>query len=235
MAGFSYFCTILIINSNISNQHFLRQYMEIITKYFTELTDLQLERLALLQPLYAEWNAQINVISRKDIDNLYEKHILHALALCKMMSFKPNSKILDLGTGGGIPGIRLAIMMPEVDFTLLDGRGKKITVVNEIAEALDLKNVTGVHGRAEELKKQKFDFVIARGVTTIDKLVIWMRRLMKEEQINTIPNGLIAYKGGQIKKELDLLPKYEYHETYPISDYFEEPFFEEKYLVYVQG
>jgi len=209
--------------------------MEIIQKYFKDLTDLQQERLTLLHPLYTEWNAKINVISRKDIDNLYEKHILHALALCKVLSLKPGTRILDLGTGGGIPGIPLAIMYPEVDFTLIDGKHKKITVVNEIVQALDLKNVTGIQGRAEELKKQKFDFVIARGVTTIDKLVGWTRRLMKEEQINALPNGLLAYKGGKVKEELTLLPKFEYHETYPIKEYFEEEFFKEKYVIYVQG
>ena len=209
--------------------------MELIDKYFTELTDLQRERLEMLEPLYREWNDKINTISRKDIDNLYERHILHALGLLKVLRFEPGSHILDLGTGGGIPGIPLAIMMPDVQFRLVDGRGKKITVVNESATALDLKNVKGEHKRAEEIKDAKFDFVIARGVTTIDKLVIWSRRLMKEEHINQIPNGLLAYKGGDLRKEKKLLPKHEYHETHDMKDWFEEPFFEEKHIMYVQG
>jgi 16S rRNA (guanine527-N7)-methyltransferase len=209
--------------------------MELINKYFTELTELQRERLEMLKPLYTEWNEKINTISRKDIENLYERHILHALGLLKLLQFEPGSDILDLGTGGGIPGIPLAIMMPDVQFRLIDGRGKKITVVNEIAAALDLKNVKGEQKRAEELKGAKFDFVVARGVTTIDKLTIWSRRLMKDDHINQVPNGLLAYKGGDLSKEKKLLPKHEYYEVHDMKDWFEEPFFEEKHIMYVQG
>lgn len=209
--------------------------MELIDKYFTGLTELQRERLTMLKPLYMEWNEKINTISRKDIENLYERHILHALGLLKVLRFEAGSDILDLGTGGGIPGIPLAIMMPDVQFKLIDGRGKKIIVVNEIISALDLKNVKGEHKRAEELKGEKFDFVIARGVATIDKLTLWSRRLIKEEHINKIPNGLLAYKGGDLSKEKKLLPKHEYYEVYDMKKWFEEPFFEEKYIMYVQG
>jgi 16S rRNA (guanine527-N7)-methyltransferase len=209
--------------------------MELINKYFPDLTELQRERLEMLKPLYTDWNEKINTISRKDIENLYERHILHALGLLKLLQFEPGSDILDLGTGGGIPGIPLAIMMPDVQFRLIDGRGKKITVVNEIAAALDLKNVKGEQKRAEELKGAKFDFVVARGVTTIDKLTIWSRRLMKDDHINQVPNGLLAYKGGDLSKEKKLLPKHEYYEIHDMKDWFEEPFFEEKHIMYVQG
>ena len=209
--------------------------MELIDKYFDGLSDLQREQLSMLGNLYREWNDKINVVSRKDIDNLYERHILHALGLLKVVQFKKGSDILDLGTGGGIPGIPLAIMMPEVNFRLVDGRNKKIIVVNEIAQALDLKNVIGEHKRAEELKKVKFDFVVARGVTTVDKLLVWTRMLLKDNHINTLPNGLIAYKGGNLDRETQLLPRHEYYDIYPFKNHFEEAFFKEKYIMYVQG
>ena len=209
--------------------------MELIKKYFPNLTELQYAQLEALEPQYRDWNSKINVISRKDIDHLYERHVLHALTLKKIITFKKGRDVLDLGTGGGIPGIPLAILFPETNFTLLDGRGKKITVVNEIAAALDLKNVTGIHGRAEELKNKKFDFVVARGVASLDKLLGWSKKLLKKEQVHSTPNGLLAYKGGNIKAEIESIPHYEYVETYPFTEYYEEPFFEEKYLLYVQG
>ncbi len=209
--------------------------MELIKKYFPNLTELQYAQLEALGAQYRDWNSKINVISRKDIDHLYERHILHAITLKKIISFKEGGDVLDLGTGGGIPGIPLAILFPETNFTLLDGRGKKITVVNEIASALDLKNVRGLQGRAEEIKDEKFDFVVARGVASLDKLLRWTRRLLKEEQAHGVPNGLFAYKGGDIKAEIASIPRYEYVETHPFNEYYEEPFFEEKYLLYVQG
>lgn len=209
------------------------QDIAIIEKYFPEVKGERLEQLTALGDLYREWNAQINVISRKDIDHLYLHHILHSLAIAKFTSFKEGSKILDLGTGGGFPGIPLAILFPEVSFTLVDGIGKKIKVVNEVANALGLKNVTGIHGRAEEMK-EKQDFVVTRAVAKVDKLLPWARRILAKSNKNIYPNGLIALK-GDVKEEIKLIPKYEYTETKHVFDFFQEPFFEEKYILYVQG
>lgn len=208
--------------------------MDIIKKYFPQLTPTQIQRFEQLQPLYREWNQKINVISRKDIDNLYERHILHSLVIGKLYSFLPNAEILDLGTGGGFPGIPLAILFPETNFTLIDGTGKKIRVVEEIKAALGLKNVKAKQIRAEELK-QHFDFVVSRAVTQLDQLIIWSFRLLKKKQRHAIPNGLIALKGGKVQAEIKALPHKEYVEVDPISNLFEEDFFKEKYVVYVQG
>ena len=207
--------------------------MKTIQKYFPDLTDIQIDQLSKLKALYVDWNSKINVISRKDIDNLYLHHVLHSMAIAKFTKFIPGADILDLGTGGGFPGIPLAILFPETNFYLADGTKKKIRVVNEVIEALDLKNVRGHHQRAEELKI-KFDFVVCRAVTTIDKLVIWSKMLIKEDQEHGTPNGLIALKGGNIKQELKLLPKKEYTEIVKLSTYFKEEYFEGKYVVYVQ-
>jgi len=208
--------------------------LEIIEKYFPELTSIQKERFAALPQLYAEWNQMINVISRKDVENIMLHHVLHSLSIAKYISFKEGSKIFDLGTGGGFPGIPLAILFPESDFALVDGTGKKIKVVNAIIESLNLTNAKGLHARAEEIKG-KYDFVVSRAVAKVDQLIHWSRRLVSNNQQNRLPNGLIALKGGNLVEELKLLPKWEYYEVTPISNYFSEPFFEEKNIVYIQG
>ncbi len=208
--------------------------MQIIEKYFPNLNPVQQQAMTQLFPLYQEWNAKINVISRKDIDNLYEHHILHSLAIAQYISFLPGANVLDLGTGGGFPGIPLAILFPDTQFTLIDGTLKKIKVVKAIAEELELKNVTAIQVRAEEIK-QRFDFVVTRAVASMDKLIPWTSRLLAKEQQHAIPNGLIALKGGNVKTEFAELPSNPYFELTPILEYFEEAYFEEKYLVYVQG
>ena len=208
--------------------------MDIIKKYFPNLTPKQLQQFEQLLPLYTDWNQKINVISRKDIDNLYERHVLHSLAIAKLYTFLPGAEILDLGTGGGFPGIPLAIFFPETQFTLIDGTGKKIRVVEEVKTALDLTNIQARQIRAEELK-QHFDFVVSRAVAQLDQLINWSFRLLKKKQQHAIPNGLIALKGGNVQAEIKALPRKEYVEVDPISNLFEEVFFEEKFVVYVQG
>jgi 16S rRNA (guanine527-N7)-methyltransferase len=208
--------------------------MDIILKYFPDLAGLQIERLRQLGPLYREWNEKINVISRKDIDNLYGHHILHALAIAKVIAFRENAEILDLGTGGGLPGIPLAILFPDTRFTLIDGTRKKIKVVEAVRQALDLQNVKARHIRAEELKQQ-FDFVVCRAVAGLDKLIRWSQLLLKKKQRHALPNGLIALKGGDIQKEIEALPEGHYVEVYSIADFFQEDYYAEKYVIYVQG
>ncbi len=208
--------------------------MDAINKYFPQLTPLQIEQFEQLQPLYSDWNQKINVISRKDIDNLHERHVLYSLAIAKLYKFLPGAEILDLGTGGGFPGIPLAIFFPETQFTLVDGTGKKIRVVGEIKTALQLTNIDAKHVRAEELK-QPFDFVVSRAVTQLNQLITWSFRLLKKNQQHSIPNGLIALKGGNVYAEIKALPRKEYVEIDPISNFFEEEFFKEKYVIYVQG
>lgn len=208
--------------------------MEEIIKYFPNLSPLQISQLEQLETLYKDWNQKINVISRKDIDNLYIHHILHSMAIAKVVKFKPNANILDLGTGGGLPGIPLAILFPETNFTLIDGTRKKIGVVNEIIAALKLTNAKGQQIRAEEIK-QKFDFVTCRGVAKLDKLRIWIARLIKRKEQHAIPNGLLALKGGRIEDEIKELPRGEYLEQYPLKDFFAEEFYLEKYLIYLQA
>jgi 16S rRNA (guanine527-N7)-methyltransferase len=207
--------------------------MDILLKYFPNLSPIQIKQFEQLGPLYSEWNQKINVVSRKDIENIYDHHILHSLAIAKIVNFKPEAKVLDLGTGGGLPGIPLAILFPEVNFVLADGTGKKIKVVQAIAGELGLKNVQALHSRAEELK-MKFDFVICRAVARLEKLVGWSQKLISEKQMHALPNGLITLKGGAIKAEIKELPKGEYVEVYPLTDFFKEPYYEEKVAVYVQ-
>jgi 16S rRNA (guanine527-N7)-methyltransferase len=188
----------------------------------------------MLWDLYQEWNAKINVISRKDIDNLYVHHVLHAMAIAKFINFKSGTKVLDLGCGGGFPGIPLAIFFPHVQFHLIDGTKKKITVVNEVANALGLENCKGEQIRAEESKGAKYDFVVTRAVATVDKLLPWSRRLLHHNHQNALPNGLITLKGN-VDQEVKLLTPNEYYEVVPIHKWFDEPFFVDKFILYVQG
>lgn len=208
--------------------------METILKYFPGLTESQLAQLAQLEPLYREWNEKINVISRKDIDNLYAHHILHSMAIAKVIKFKAGADILDLGTGGGLPGIPLAILFPQTQFTLIDSTRKKILVVEEISRAIGLANVQARHIRAEEVK-QRFDFVVSRAVASLDKLVSWSFPLIKQKQQHALPNGLISLKGGDVKAEIKTLPRGSYTETFPLSKYFSEEYYLEKFAVYAQA
>lgn len=202
--------------------------------YF-KLSDNQITQFDQLLPLYSDWNTRINVISRKDIDHLYERHVLHSLAIAKVLQFKPGSKVLDLGTGGGFPGIPLSILFPDTDFLLIDGTRKKIRVVREVATTLGLRNITATQIRAEEFRGMTFDFVVSRAVASLDKLIAWSRRLLSPRHQHALPNGLLALKGGNLQEEFRSLPKGEYTEQYAISRFFPSPYFSEKYVVYVQG
>lgn len=201
-----------------------------IFTYFPELTDQQKTRFEALYPLYQEWNEKINVVSRKDIENIYIRHVLHSMAIAKMVSFQPDTHILDVGTGGGFPGIPLAILFPEARFHLVDSIGKKISVVQAVAEALALKNVTAEHARAEKVKGS-YDFVVTRAVARLKTLLQWSRKHVKGESVHPLYNGLLALKGGDLREELkEARTK---HALHSLTDYFEEPFFQEKYVVYV--
>ena len=204
--------------------------MDIILKYFPNLSEVQQQQFAALYELYTDWNSKINVISRKDITNLYEHHVLHSLGIAKVMQFRPETTVMDLGTGGGFPGIPLAILFPETHFHLVDSIGKKVKVATEIANAIGLKNVTTRHCRAEE-EKQLFDFVVSRAVMPLADLLKIIRKNIKKEQHNALPNGLICLKGGELEREVMLVK----HQTlmYDLKDYFEEEFFETKKVVYV--
>ncbi|MDZ4821858.1 MAG: 16S rRNA (guanine(527)-N(7))-methyltransferase RsmG [Flavobacteriales bacterium] len=204
--------------------------VEIIFDHFPKLSELQREQFTQLQSLYADWNSKINVISRKDIDSLYEKHVLHSLAIHKFLLFQPGSHILDIGTGGGFPGIPLAIVQPQVRFMLVDSIGKKIKVVNEIADALQLQNIKTLHGRAEDING-KFDFVVSRAVAPLPDLVRWCYRKISINHINAMPNGMICLKGGDLREELRAMRKGV--QVFDLSKDFEGEFFEMKKLVYV--
>ncbi len=203
--------------------------MELITKYFTNLTERQRKQFAQLDGLYRDWNSKINVISRKDIDNLYERHVLHSLGIAEVIRFKSGTKVMDLGTGGGFPGIPLAIMFPETHFHLVDGTKKKILVCTEVAKALGLENVSTRWCRAEE-EKEQFHFVVSRAVMPLADLVKIARKNICRQQLNALPNGLICLKGGELEGET--LPLKSHTEITALSDYFEEPFFETKKVVY---
>lgn len=203
---------------------------DIIFKYFPELTQQQIEQFGKLYELYSFWNSQINVISRKDIDELYERHILHSLGIAKFCTFKPGEKVLDVGTGGGFPGIPLAILFPETQFHLVDSIGKKIKVVNEVATALGLKNVKGSHSRAEQIA-DKYNFVVSRAVTRLADFYPWVRGKFSKENINALRNGILYLKGGDLTEEIKESKLKA--ELYPLSAYFEEDFFDTKYVVYI--
>ena len=204
--------------------------MIIITKYFPKLSETQLQQFASLRYLYENWNTQINIISRKDIDLLYERHILHSLGISKVINFKANTSILDVGCGGGFPGIPLAILFPECSFYLVDSIGKKIKVVNEIALALGLKNVRAEHQRAEEVKG-KFEFVVSRAVAESSILYRWVQNKISKKQFNDLPNGIMFLKGGDLTEEFKEFKKRVVF--YDLKDYFTEEFFETKKIAYL--
>lgn len=204
--------------------------MDIILKYFSDLTDTQKEQFAALYDLYTDWNSKINVISRKDITNLYEHHVLHSLGIAKVIQFKPGTSVMDLGTGGGFPGIPLAILFPDTKFHLVDSIGKKVRVATEIANAIGLKNVTTRHCRAEE-EKQLFDFVVSRAVMPLTDLLKIIRKNISSEQHNALPNGLICLKGGELDREV--MPVKHQTIVTDLKDFFSEEFFETKKVVYV--
>ena len=208
--------------------------MDFLKKHFPKITDEQMAQFNQLPELYADWNSKINVVSRKDIDQLPIRHVLHSLAITKFVKFRSGTSIMDLGCGGGFPGIPLAILFPQTNFTLIDGTLKKINVVNEVVDAIGLQNVTAKQCRAEEWKGEKFDFIVTRAVAKLIKLYEWSMPLLKKQHYHPTPNGVIALKGGDLIAEIKELPKKSYTELIPIN-FFEDEYFEEKSIVYVQG
>jgi len=206
--------------------------IQLIQKYFPDLSPKQIENFSRLEELYSIWNNQINVISRKDTENFYERHVLHSLGIAKIIQFKKGSEILDIGTGGGFPGIPLAILFPECNFTLVDSIGKKIKVVNEIAKELNLENVVGIHDRAENIKR-KFDFIVSRAVTAMPVFLTWIDKKFKKENINELPNGVLYLKGGDLIEEMSLVKKY--YKFHDLNQFFKENFFETKKVVYLKN
>jgi len=203
--------------------------MKTILKHFTDLTEIQITQLNQLQSLYQDWNLKINVVSRKDIDELYLRHVLHSLGIAKIVSFKPGSKIIDIGTGGGFPGIPLAILFPEAQFHLVDSIGKKIKVVDEVVNGLDLKNVISANSRAESIHG-KYDFIVSRAVARMDTFVSWVRHLVAKKNNHEIRNGILYLKGGDLSEELSNYPK---ANIIPLNSFFEEPYFETKSVVHL--
>ena len=205
--------------------------MDIILKYFSDFTDKQVQHFAALEALYKDWNSKINVISRKDIDSLYLKHVLHSLSIAAIIDFEPGTQIIDIGTGGGFPGIPLAIFFPEVQFHLVDSIAKKLTIIKAVAETLELTNVSTQHTRAEDIKNKQFDFAVSRAVAPIKDLWHWAYPLIKKGNKNSLANGLICLKGGDLAQEISesgVRPR-----MMPIDEIFKEDFFKEKYLLHV--
>ncbi|EJL69319.1 16S rRNA (guanine(527)-N(7))-methyltransferase RsmG [Chryseobacterium populi] len=202
--------------------------ISLLLKYFPDLTENQIEQFTKLEDLYNDWNEKINVISRKDMESLYEKHILHSLGIAKVMEFAPGTRVLDIGTGGGFPGIPLAILFPDSEFTLIDSIGKKISVVNAVAEGIGLKNLTAIHGRAEKIK-DKFHFVVSRAVTRMPEFLRWLKGKFEKEQFNPKHNGVLYLKGGDLAEELAGIKC----EIFNLKNYFDEEFFDTKRVVYV--
>lgn len=204
--------------------------MQLIRHYFPGLSDFQVDQLAQLKSLYTEWNQKINVVSRKDIESLYLHHVLHSLAIAKVIKFADGTYVLDVGTGGGFPGIPLAILFPETQFTLIDSIGKKIKVVTEVSSALGLQNVEGRHGRVQDVK-ERFDFVVSRAVTALPDFMAMVKGRIRKEQINHLQNGVLYLKGGEVENELNTI-NYHNH-VYYLSNFFKEPFFETKLLIHL--
>ncbi len=204
--------------------------VSLITHYFPKLSERQLDQFNALEGLYQEWNAKINVISRKDMDHFYERHVLHSLGIARLLKFTPGSRILDVGTGGGFPGIPLAILFPETEFHLVDSIGKKIRVVDEVARELGLGNVTAEQVRAEQVK-DTYDFVVSRAVTRMKPFLQWIRRNIRKDYRNTLENGVLYLKGGDLVEELAEIKRP--YTLYPLSDWFEEEFFTTKSVVHI--
>ncbi|MFY8171874.1 MAG: 16S rRNA (guanine(527)-N(7))-methyltransferase RsmG [Sphingobacteriaceae bacterium] len=204
--------------------------MELIQGYFPNLNDLQYKQLKALGELYSDWNAKINVISRKDMEHFYERHVLHSLAIAKVIQFKPDTQILDVGTGGGFPGIPLAILFPDVSFHLVDSIGKKIKVVQEVSNAIELTNLTAEHTRAEQVSGQ-FDFVVSRAVTRLAEFYPWVQNKFNKKSFNDLDNGILYLKGLDLMEEFDQLKKP--YQLFSLKDYFTEEWFESKGVVFV--
>ena len=204
--------------------------MELIQRYFPNLSDLQYKQLKALGELYSDWNAKINVISRKDMEHFYERHVLHSLAIAKVIQFKPETQILDVGTGGGFPGVPLAILFPEVSFHLVDSIGKKIKVVQEVSNALELTNLSAEHARAEQVSGQ-FDFVVSRAVTRLTEFYPWVQNKFNKKSFNDLDNGILYLKGVDLMEEFDQLKKP--YQLFSLKDYYSEEWFESKGLVFV--
>ena len=203
--------------------------MELILKYFPNLTEIQINQFEALESLYKDWNTKINVVSRKDIDELYLRHVLHSLGIAKVMSFADNSSILDVGTGGGFPGVPLAILFPNCKFHLVDSINKKLKVINGVSEALDLQNIKTSHSRGEAID-DTYDFIVSRAVTAMPEFTKWVKGKIAKRQINSIKNGILYLKGGDLKDELK---QYTTVKIFPLTDYFEDDFFETKKVVYL--